>query len=139
MLHSLLYVSSATTPFSSAQLEDLLRVARANNMRLDITGMLLYKDGNFMQVLEGEAAAVKALFAKIAVDPRHSGAIVLLDGPTPVRAFSEWSMGFRDLRAGGATDISGYTPFLNTPLTSGEFVAEPSRAQKLLLMFKEKM
>jgi len=138
MLYSLVYVSSATKPFSVDELRALLERARANNTKLDVSGMLLYKDGNFMQVLEGEEATVKALYATIAKDDRHAGAITLLNGPTTARAFGEWSMGFRDLRA-GAAEIAGYTAFLDTPLTSGEFVTEPSRAQKLLLMFRQKM
>jgi len=49
----LVYVSSATELFSDTQLENLLLRSRQNNSTLGITGMLLYKDGNFMQCLEG--------------------------------------------------------------------------------------
>ena len=138
MLYSLVYVSSATKPFSVDELRTLLERTRANNTRRSVSGMLLYKDGNFMQALEGEEATVKAVYATIAQDPRHTGAIMLLSGPIEARAFAEWSMGFRDLRADTA-GVEGYSAFLNTPLTSAEFLAEPSRAQKLLLMFKQKM
>ena len=138
MLYSLVYVSSATKPFSVDELRTLLERTRANNTRRSISGMLLYKDGNFMQALEGEEATVKGVYGTIAQDPRHTGAIMLLKGPIETRAFAEWSMGFRDLRADTA-GVEGYSAFLNTPLTSAEFLAEPSRAQKLLLMFKQKM
>jgi len=61
MLYSLVYVSSAVTFFSSAELVTLLEKSRANNTRLGISGLLLYKDGNTMQLLEGERDIVLAL------------------------------------------------------------------------------
>jgi len=71
MFH-LVYVSSAVEPFSKTELVELLHVARANNERLGITGMLLYRDGNFMQVLEGEEPVVRDLYARIERDPRQA-------------------------------------------------------------------
>lgn len=50
-MFSLTYVSSVVEPFSERELGELLPKSRENSRRLDITGMLLYKDGNFMQVL----------------------------------------------------------------------------------------
>ena len=51
----LIYASSATKAMSQDELKALLAKARTNNQRDNITGMLLYNDGNFLQVLEGEA------------------------------------------------------------------------------------
>ncbi len=100
--------------------------------------MLLYKEGNFMQVLEGEESAVRDTHQKISADPRHRGLITLLQGTTPERQFSEWSMGFRNLGA-DTNSPEGYSEFLNVALTSSEFELNPSKAQKLLLMFKQRM
>lgn len=94
---SLVYVSSATRLFSDDDLKDLLRQSRDNNSRLDLTGMLLDKGGNFMQLLEGPDDALTALFAKIALDPRHRGVLELLRRPIEQREFSSWSMGFKSL------------------------------------------
>lgn len=138
MPYSLLYVSSATHPFSASDLATLLQRARERNTSADITGMLLYKDGNFMQLLEGDEQAVNELYRRIATDPRHGGAITLLKGLVTERSFADWSMGFRDLTAGSA-DIPGYSSFMNTALTSDEFVSQPSAARKLLLMFRSRM
>jgi Sensors of blue-light using FAD len=138
MLYSLIYVSSASQPFTTAELTKLLQGARERNTSLGVSGMLLYKDGNFMQLLEGEEEAVLSLYRLIAGDTRHKGAMTLLKGSVQTRSFPDWSMGFRDLHAPGE-DLPGYSDFLNTPLNSGEFVTHPSQAQKLLLMFKEKM
>jgi Sensors of blue-light using FAD len=133
------YSSSAVKLFSQAELLDLLAQSRENNTSLGITGMLLYKDGNFMQVLEGEEETVQALVAKIARDPRHRGIITLLRGPLEERQFPDWSMGFRDLNSAEVLSMPGYNEFLNTPLTGEEFSADSTRCQKLLLMFKKNM
>lgn len=138
-MFSLTYVSSAVRPFTKAELSDLLAVSRRNNAGMGITGMLLYKDGNFMQVLEGEEAAVRALYARITGDPRHGGEIVLHQGYSERRQFPDWSMGFRDLGSPEVRGVPGYSEFLDSPLTGEEFSANPTRAQRLLLTFKRTM
>jgi hypothetical protein len=138
-MFSLVYVSSAVTPFSKAELAELLSVSHQNNARLGITGMLLYKDGNVMQVLEGEETAVLELYSRIGRDPRHNGLLTILKGPVEGRQFPDWSMGFRDLRADALDNVPGYNEFLNTPLTGQEFTSDPTRCQRLLMTFKQRM
>lgn len=135
----LVYASSAARLFSESDLSDLLATSRENNARAGITGMLLYKDGNFMQVLEGEEGAVRELYEKIGTDPRHKGEITLLRSIADERQFPDWSMGFRDLDSLEARATPGYNEFLNTPLTGREFSGDPTRAQQLLLTFKRSM
>lgn len=137
-MYFLTYVSSAVAPFTSDQLRDLLMSCEKNNRRDEISGMLLYKDGNFMQVLEGAETSVLATHARIALDPRHDGLITLLQGPQKERQFPQWSMGFRDLKT-ASPQPPGYSEFLNSSLTNEEFIANPSRAQRLLMAFKKSM
>ena len=137
---SLCYVSSsATADVSSKELVGLLEKSRAKNTGLGITGMLLYKDGNFMQVLEGPDPAVQERFDRIAQDPRHKGVIVLLREQVAERQFPDWSMGFQNLRDVDLRLTPGYRDFVNDSLISPAFEADPSRAQRLLLMFRKKM
>jgi hypothetical protein len=133
------YASSAVRPFSNEELIELLEKSRAKNHELNVTGMLLYKDGNFMQVLEGEESVVLALMAVIARDPRHRGLLRLTRGYTDDRQFPTWSMGFRNLDSPEVRSLEGFTEFLNTDLTGAEFTADPGRAQRLLLTFKQSM
>lgn len=135
----LVYVSSATLPFSGEDLRALLATSRENNAGLGVTGMLLYKDGNFMQILEGDEEAVRGLYTRIAADPRHGGEITLQQGFAEGRQFPDWSMAFRDLDSSEGRSTPGYSEFLNSPLTGQEFSSDPSRAQKLLLTFKRTM
>ena len=138
-MFTLVYVSSAVKPFGQDELADLLARSRANNESLGISGMLLYKDGNFMQVLEGEEQRVLALSAKIAKDPRHHGVMVLLKEHQPQRAFAEWSMAFRDLNSEDSKRVPGFNEFMNKNLTDRAFADDPSRAQRLLLTFRRSM
>lgn len=75
----LVYVSAASRLLSQSELVALLAESREHNSRQGITGLLLYRDGDFMQLLDGEELAVRQLFERIARDPRHRGAIVLVE------------------------------------------------------------
>jgi hypothetical protein len=136
-LISLIYLSAATIPFSTLNLLELLKRSRESNSRLGITGMLLYKDGNFLQVLEGNAKKVSALYEKIAQDRRHRRLITLSQSPCVDRAFPHWSMGFHDLNSPDVLGTPGFSSFLDTSLTAADFVEDPGRARKLSLLFKE--
>jgi hypothetical protein len=59
-----IYASAAGRAFDTEELAQLLKVARDNNAKLGLTGMLLYAEGSFFQVLEGPAQVVDALYAK---------------------------------------------------------------------------
>ena len=134
----IIYISLAVKSLSQSELIDLLTRVRVNNEKLDITGMLLYKDGNFMQILEGEEAVVRALFSKIEDDQRHHGIITLMEGTQTERQFPDWSMGFRELTSADIHSIPGYSEFMNTPLAGEGFSAEnPTLCKNFLLAFKK--
>src|ERR1700743_3762484 len=95
-MHKLLYVSNTRRDFPDDGLRAVLATSRKNNAALGVTGLLLYIDGGFLQVLEGERAVLQALYAKIAKDPRHWDTKLLLDDAGP-RNFGSWSMGFETL------------------------------------------
>ncbi|HEX2855733.1 MAG TPA: BLUF domain-containing protein [Opitutaceae bacterium] len=138
-LFHLLYVSSATAPFSAVDLVTLLERSRTKNHEAGISGMLLYRDGNFMQVLEGDEPVVHTVHNRISSDPRHRGLIVLLKGQIEKRTFSSWSMGFRNLDSADVKKTPGYSEFMNVDWRSGEMLAEPARALKLLTVFRDSM
>jgi hypothetical protein len=136
-LISLVYVSASVVPFSKLDLLELLTKSRENNSRLGITGMLLFKDGNFLQVLEGDRKNVQSLYQKISGDPRHNKVAGLFEGSSQQRDFPDWSMGFHDLRSPETVTIPGSNHFLDSSLTTADFASDPGRAKKLLLLFKE--
>jgi hypothetical protein len=136
-MRTIAYVSSAVNLFNDSELNDLLEKSRKRNHAAGITGMLLYKDGDFMQFIEGPKESVDALLARIRLDPRHRGIIVLLQEEQHERQFADWSMGFKKLDPGEAPAIPGYSDFMNTPLNSNQFVSDPSKALTLLMGFRK--
>ncbi len=133
MIH-LIYNSAATKAFTDAELESLLRKARNNNAALDITGMLLYLDGCFFQVLEGPQVEVDALIETIRRDPGHTRMTIIIREPLAHRAFSEWTMGFTRLSLDDARSIDGLNDFFG----SGHVLTDldAGRAKKILTAFK---
>lgn len=134
-MYQLIYVSSATAPLTKEALITLLTHSRARNEAAGISGLLLYKGGNIMQVIEGEETTVKSLYQRIECDPRHYGHIVLVQGPIGQRNFPDWTMGFRDLGDDSVRALPGFSEFLNTPLTQ----SVGSRAERLLHVFRTRM
>jgi Sensors of blue-light using FAD len=132
----LVYVSSGVKPFSNEELVQLLEKSRVNNSSLGVTGMLLYKDGDFMQALEGPEDVVRQLSAKIAKDPRHHGFVTLVNGASPAREFPDWSMGFQDLSLLNLRELPGYTTFMDSPLRAHSFAENPALCRGFLLHFK---
>jgi Sensors of blue-light using FAD len=137
MLKSFVYISSAARLMTGPELLELLRQARENNERDQITGMLLYKDGNFMQAFEGEEDKVTRLHEKILVDSRHKNIITLLKEPLEERRFADWSMAFQNVDLLSEAERAGFSPFLNEPFAKDYFGDNPNNALKLLLSFRK--
>jgi Sensors of blue-light using FAD len=136
-LFQIVYTSTAAENFGRLELLDMLAGSVRRNKKAGITGLLLFKDGCFMQALEGEEPAVKALFAKICRDPRHHHVIPLLQEPIEKRYFPDFAMAFRDLDTLGLQDLPGYSEFLNTPLNGDLLKNDIPKCQRLLLYFKK--
>lgn len=108
-MYYLIYISYAVEPFSPEQLEDLLKKCVKKNTALGITGMLLYVDGKFIQVLEGKEEVIKSVYEKIQKDQRHRKVKVIIDGIISKRNFPDWAMGFKSLNDSELNQMTGYT------------------------------
>lgn len=135
-LIQLIYASSAVKPFSSDELLDLLEFSQQNNLKNDITGILLYKDGTFLQVLEGPEDKVNEIWKRIQQDDRHQGLIVIQKESISEREFNEWLMGFADLNDEGLSGLPGYSDFMNVGGTNFDWHESPSVALSLLRWFR---
>lgn len=134
---SLIYASSAVRLFTRAELVELLDNSHKTNSKHGITGMLLYRGGNFLQVIEGEDEAVSQLYENIHADPRHKNVTLLSKDPIKTRQFAEWSMAFRNIDKMSKEELEGYSEFLQDDFTPEFFQSKPTRAYILLLSFKE--
>ena len=137
MLFQIVYTSTATDLIGGAELKEMLKGSVQRNKKAGITGLLLFKDGCFMQVLEGEKPAVQALFAKICRDPRHHKIIPLIQEPIERRQFPDSAMAFPNLDAPKLRELPGYSEFLNTPLNGDLLAKDIPKCQRLLLYFKK--
>ncbi|MFZ7086811.1 BLUF domain-containing protein [Curtobacterium sp. RRHDQ10] len=110
---SITYLSDATTPFDDDQLAVLLLGSRANNTRDGLSGVLLHRQGRFMQVLEGPEAVVRRRYAVIERDPRHARIEVLSTEIIDAPRFGQWSMGYQPLTDDLAHELPGFTDFFS--------------------------
>jgi hypothetical protein len=129
-----IYASTAAAIFKESEVPALLEKARTVNSERALTGMLLYIDGGFFQVLEGDDAAVDDVYVRISRDPRHSKVTLIIREPIAARDFSEWTMGFSTIDPLEAGQLIGENDFFKsascvTQLDSG-------RAKKLLAAFR---
>lgn len=92
--HTICYVSNAKSYLTDKDLEHLHFVNKRNNTDLDISGVLIFNQGNFLQILEGEKQKIDTLFLKISQDPRHSHIIKLIDTSVDERIFNDYEAGF---------------------------------------------
>jgi hypothetical protein len=120
----LIYLSDLVDRNESA-LAAILQSASRHNQRDGITGMLLYAEGNFLQVIEGEPAAV------------HRNVTVLLEDALSERHFSQWSMGYKQLRAEDVLAFPQYAPYFKYGFNAKAFDPKPGDALDLLKLFSK--
>ena len=114
-MHYILYLSAGANWFTESELNDLLATCNKNNSLAGITGLLLYADGNFIQLLEGEESAVQATYKKISLDQSHKGITQIASGPLAKRNFPEWAMGFKAIGPVSNTPFKKYLDPANNP------------------------
>lgn len=93
-IFQLAYTSTATGPLSRKQFADILEVSNRRNRQDDITGVLMYNNEQFFQVLEGGEPEVQACIERIKKDPRHTNISETWNWNVEHRAFSNWDMGY---------------------------------------------
>lgn len=106
VLSQLMYVSQAVQPMSEGELRQLTDLAAIKNTKRDITGLLVYRAGWFLQILEGDPIVLTdVFFGSIMRDPRHHNIERLGFVYAPRRAFPDWGMKHFDLS--GRAELSG--------------------------------
>ena len=131
------YHSSTQGLLSPDNIKALLVGSRVRNARRGITGMLLYKNGNVLQVMEGPTETALALFEVLKADPRHRGIIRLYEKPILKRDFPDWKMGFHNLDADSSIPLDGFTDIFGPDFIMSSLNA--SAAAKLIGIFKKQM
>jgi hypothetical protein len=136
---SLIYVSSSVREMNAEELLDILKVSRENNVARDVTGLLLYKGGNFMQALEGPDDVVMALYETIKKDSRHKDVSIISTEKIQKRQFPAWEMAFTNLDNPEIRNEPGYSQFLQDEFTADIYRENPLRAYIMLLTFRDNL
>lgn len=110
MLQQLLYISTARPPAGGViDPDSILIPSRHRNLREGVTGLLFHDGRRFLQVLEGEAAAVTATFARIRQDPRHRAIVTLSRRTIAAREFGAWAMAWQTVGQDGEAALAQLT------------------------------
>jgi len=141
MLTRLVYICSTTFWPTEEDHKALLEQARLRNKRQNVTGMLLYRNATYLQVLEGEQSDVSSIFESIQRDPRCTGIVKLLEEPIAERDFPDWQMGFEDLEHYEPEEIPGFSEIFEPHFDREAFLDthNRSRAVKLILSFANRL
>lgn len=126
-LTTLMYVSTSRLDPATATkaVEAIVAEARCRNRVTGVSGALLFTGKHFVQVLEGDDAALDSLMAKLHADSRHENLIVTFRGPLRDRLFADWDLAY-----------SGAAHFVRRrvlPLLDGDDPAEQRRATLALI------
>jgi hypothetical protein len=128
----LIYASSAVQAFNAEQLSALLEHCQRKNRAKEITGILLYCNGTFFQVLEGEAEDVNQIYALIEKDSRHKDCTIIEKIKVTERAFPYWSMGYEKIAANEIQQMDGMNGFSAKDFSPAGFAANTQVITPLL-------
>jgi hypothetical protein len=133
-LHEIIYLSRACESMTPQALTALMEKSRIDNEARGITGVLIYHQQEFLQLIEGEREAVESLYQSICNDPRHRQTYTMWSNPITERSFARWAMGFVAPREADLRGKPGYEPLLSLGLKAS---AHDTAGKKLLLMLRD--
>ncbi len=122
----LLYVSHAVNEMSDQELHKLLNEARSVNKKHNITGILLYHKGYFMQLLEGDEADVEDIFSRIQKDRRHHKITTIGKYNIDSRSFNEWNMAYKKLTESEIQSTAGFSDIFYKKDGHAELLRKPT-------------
>ena len=132
----LIYISTAIEGLSEQDIENILERSRDLNEKNDITGILIYHENSFIQMLEGEEEAVIETYGRIVEDERHFRVTKMFSGPSDKRYFPDWKMAYESVDESLAEKIKAYEP-LETGLAFVEDRLEEHFALEMIHYFCE--
>ena len=135
----LTYASTALKEWSPEELLKLLKECRTNNGAKNITGILLYANGTFFQVLEGDEATVNSIYGIIEKDKRHKDVTIIEREKIAERAFPYWSMGFEKIDAKELSKMDGLNDFFEHDFTPSGFASHKNIIGPLLSHLRSKL
>lgn len=133
MPYQMMYSSQASAPMSVEDLEQILVDARTGNEARNVTGALVFVDGVFFQILEGEEAVVRNLMASIARDTRHRAVKVFHEAAVAEPAFETWRMAYLSPTAEQMSAWAGLPGAATLEDLLADLDRDPQRAPTILI------
>jgi hypothetical protein len=133
MPHQIMYSSEAAEPMTVTGLEQILTDARAGNELRNVTGALVYVDGVFFQILEGDEDVVRNLMTSIASDSRHHSVKVVYEAEVDARAFESWRMAYLSPTAEEMSTWAGLTGTATVENLLADVNRDPQRVPRILV------
>ena len=125
MLHRIIYLSSVSKDLTNEEVHNLLLLSKINNKKNNISGLLLFIDGNFIQVLEGDKDTINDLFQKIEKDTRHKNVTKVIEDTIESRQFENWDMGFSVINSKDLREEHDFKNFdFDNIFSKTDFIAE---------------
>jgi hypothetical protein len=103
-VYRIVYVSDAVRPMTDSDLEGILAGARTHNAGVGVSGLLVYAQQSFLQVLEGDPQAVEGAYERARASALHRNLRATSTHVSGGRRFPQWSMGFRHAAPGDVVE-----------------------------------
>lgn len=94
MIYRVIYVSNAKRGMGESEVAKILESSRRHNAAGGVTGLLVFHENRFFQVLEGEREVVRNIYKRIHKDQRHTAVRLVSEEMAEARAFPKWQMGY---------------------------------------------
>ncbi len=139
MVYRIVYISKATPSLDDKELDKILASSRKNNPKLDVTGLMLFFEGSFFQVLEGEKSQVESLYRYIELDSRHITVKRLQEGEVSGRLFGDWSMAYTPISKQDKQKLIGDGDFFSKFSPSNSLDVDTKSLTTFIAKMVEKM
>lgn len=106
------YVSTASPHIEEEDVDRILNYTENWNIDHDITGILLFSEGNFFQVIEGESSIINELFTNISKDIRHHSLIKIFNREIKNISFTGYEASFLSKRAKNLDQDISYLDYI---------------------------
>ncbi len=133
MTHQIVYSSASSEKMPKSKLYQILRQARLGNAKRGVTGILVFADNTFFQVLEGQEDVVRSLMQKITPDKRHRDVKIIFEGQVAAPAFSSWEMAYVSTNAQEMAAWAGLRSTTTLDDTLDHLRSTPSHVPDILL------
>jgi len=136
-LQELIYTSLAVPSASHENVDDILAASQRNNVRREVTGLLLFDGARYIQILEGGTEDIEAIFGAITQDKRHHSLELIHRGNIEARAFDNWRMAYEELPDGILNEFAEKMSVYGLEITGETLAADESFGKRLDALFMD--